>query len=107
MLLQDLQDLLDEEEKQKENYKMERPHKEIKANEVRKRALETLTPEKGAKAGSSVVIYYCIVTVKGCNQSQLNHLYKYRFQTKISLDKNLKLGQNQAKPSNVNEYRSR
>ena len=52
MLLQDLQDILDEEEKQKEKDKMEKSQEEAKAVDVRKRALETLTPEKGAKSGS-------------------------------------------------------
>ena len=54
MLLQDLQDILNEEEKQKEKDKMENSLEEAKAVDVRKRALETLTPEKGAKAGNLI-----------------------------------------------------
>ena len=52
MLLQDLQDILDEEEKQKEKDKIEKSQEEAKAVDVRKRALETLTSEKGAKGVS-------------------------------------------------------
>ena len=40
MLLQDLQDILDEEEKQKEKDKMEKSQEEAKAVDVRKRAVE-------------------------------------------------------------------
>ena len=51
MLLQDIKDILDEEDRQKEKEKQNKSEEEQKAVDVRKRALETLTPEKGTKTG--------------------------------------------------------
>ena len=51
MLLQDIKDLVEEEEKQKEQDRKCKTHEEMKAEDTRKRALETLTPEKGNKSG--------------------------------------------------------
>ena len=52
MLLQDLLELYNEEEQERKRVKDSKKKEEEKALDLRKRAMETLTPEKGDKEGN-------------------------------------------------------
>ena len=71
MILQDLQDLLDEEEKQREKEKMEKSQEESKAIDVCKRALETLR----RKEQKQVLLLYDLKIFQHKNRNYVLYLH--------------------------------